>query len=115
MGLEQLISSGAGLLFTIAGLIGVWYKFQNKVENLEEARKSDIEKTKDERIEFRRQIEAVWKWKDEHQKEYSSLREDLQAEIAEIRGSTLVINEQFKQILEMLKEIKERLTKLETK
>ena len=102
--IEQFIPSGAGLLGTIVGLIGIWFKFQNKVENLE--RKDD---------EQGKQILDVVKWSHDHEKEASTIREQLNKDIVKLEGSNLVVNEQFKRILEILEDIKERLTKLENK
>lgn len=100
--IEQFIPSGTTAVGGIISIVAIWFKFQNKVENLE---KEDSEQA--------RQIEALWKWKDEHTKESGNIREHLNRDIAEIRATALVVTEQFKQILEVLSEIKERLTFLE--
>ena len=84
------------------GLIGVWFRNQFKIERLEEKNNENF-----------RQIEAIWKWKEEHSKDSGIIRDDLNKDISEIRGSILVNGEQFKQVLNLLTEIKERLTRLE--
>jgi len=102
--IEDFIPSGAGLLATVIGLVGMWFKFQNKVENLER-----------EDSEQGRQLEAIWKWKDTHEKEAAQAREVFNKDISKLEGANLVTTEQFKQILHMLEEIKEKIKKLETK
>jgi DNA repair exonuclease SbcCD nuclease subunit len=102
--IESFIPSGAGLVATIAGLVGMWFKFQSKVERLEE-----------DKTEIKRQIEAVWKWKSDHENTATELREKFNKELAEVRASMLVTNEQFKQILAILSDIKDRIDKLEEK
>lgn len=101
---EQFIPTGAGLLATIVGLMGVWFKFQEKVERLEE-----------DKQETRRQIDAFWKWKDEHEKTAMELREKFNREIAALNASMMVTSEQFKQIVSILNEIKDRIQELEKK
>lgn len=113
--IEQILPSGAGLIATISGLVGVWFKFQNKVDNIDNYLREEKVRMKEEHEELMRQINAQWKWKESHEKEAAQIRASLNKDISEIRGGLLVTNEQFKQILEALKEIKERLTKLEEK
>ena len=97
---EQIITWVAMFL----GLAGVWFRYQYKVERLNE---------KDE--EQDRQIEAMWKWKDSHEKEAAQNREHFNKEISELRGIALVSGEQFKQIMSLLQDLKERMIKLENK
>lgn len=89
---------------TVLGIVAVWFRNQYKLERLME---------KDD--EQGRQIEAMWKWKDSHEKDSSTIRENFNKEISELRGSMLVANEQFKQIMTILIEIKDRLSRLEHK
>lgn len=96
--IEQIVTWATMLV----GLASVWFKNQHKTERLEE-----------KCLEHERQIEALWKWKDIHEKDSATVREDLNGDIAEIRGGQLVGSEQFRQILSMLADIKERLTRLE--
>ena len=100
--IEQFIPSGAGLLATLAGLAGVWFKVQNKVDNLE---RKDLEQG--------RQIEALWKWKDDNEKDASKAREEFSKELFKLEGAHMVTTEQFKQIMQILNEIKDRLSILE--
>lgn len=102
--IESFIPSGAGLLGTLIGLAGIWFKVQNKVENLE---KEDSEQG--------RQINALWMWKDGHEKEAAQNRESINRELFKLEGANMVVNEQFKQILAMLEDIKERISELEKK
>jgi len=93
--IESYIPSGAGLLATIIGLAGMWTKFQGKVERLEE-----------DRTENRRQIDAFWRWKEEHEKLDIDTRENLTRDIARLDAGGLVVNEQLKNIVAILNEIK---------
>jgi len=100
---------------TIIGLVGVWYRNQFKLERLEEKIVDMRVLVDGGSVENRRQIEAIWKWKDEHEKDSNSIRESFNKEISEIRGSMLVTNEQFKQIMTILQDIKDRVSKIEGK
>lgn len=100
--IEQFIPSGAGLLATIVSLVGMWFKFQNKVERLTE---TDIEQD--------RQIKAVWKWKEDLERDMFAVRERYNDRMSRMEGSNLVVVEQFKQIMTVLEDIKDRLEKLE--
>ena len=102
--IEQFIPSGAGLLATIVTLIGMWFKFQNKVENLE--RKDNEQENK---------ISDVIKWSHDHEKDAATAREQLSKDIFKLEGANMVVNEQFKQIMAMLQDIKERIEKLESR
>lgn len=55
----------------------------------------------------------VWKWKNSHEKEAGNMREKYQNQLSELKGSILVTGEQFKQIMNILEDIKERITALE--
>jgi ABC-type enterochelin transport system substrate-binding protein len=98
--IEQLITWGG----MVVGLLGVWFRNQFKTERL-----SEIIAEQD------RQIKALWQWKDDHVKESTTIREVLNKDLAELRGSLLVTGEQFKQILNALDEIKTRITHLENR
>lgn len=102
MGIEQLLPTGSVLLIWIVSLVGMWFRFQNKIERLT-----------DDQDEFKRQIAAFWRWKDEHEKWAASQKESMMKDIARLDASHLVVNEQFKQIMAMLQEIKERIDRLE--
>lgn len=102
--IEQFIPSGAGLIGTIVGLAGMWFKFQNKVDNLER---------RDE--EQGRQIQNIIDWSHNYEEKAAARRDDINKELAKLEGANLVVNEQFKQIVNMLQEIKERITVLEEK
>lgn len=99
---EQFIPSGAGFLATIVSLAGMWFKFQAKVERLEE-----------DKLDLKRQIEGLGKSFDTHEKEAIEMREHFNSQLSEFKGSLLVNGEQFKQILAMLQDIKDRITALE--
>lgn len=60
-----------------------------------------------------KELANVWKWKEMHVKESGEIRERFQTSISELKGSQMVVNEQFKQIMFMLIEIKDRLSALE--
>lgn len=77
---------------------------QNKIDRLE-----------DEKSEAKRQIEAIWDWKDEHEKNANDMREKYNRELSRLEGANLVVNEQFKQIMNILEDIKERISELEKK
>lgn len=106
--IEQFIPSGAGLVAAISGLIGIWFKFQNRIDNLE--KENFAEKT-----EYDRQINALWEWRDEHEKMAIEIREKFNREISEIRGSLLVTHEQYRQMIDILNDIKDRISVLEKK
>jgi len=104
MDLTQILPNGFNLLALIVSIIVIWQKMQNKVETLE---------AKD--AEQGRQLFLLWAWKDTHEKEASENRLQLQKEMAKLEGAILVTNEQFKHIISMFEEIKERLSVLEKK
>lgn len=85
-------------------VVGGWFTYKNKVDNLH-----------DRDTEQGRQIEAIWKWKEQHDKDSHQWRSEFQKEISKLEGGILVSTEQFKQILGMLEDIKERLITLEKK
>lgn len=97
------------------GLIGVWFRNQYKIERLEEKHKEVLDRIKEHGDEDLRQLTALWKWKDEHEKDSNSIREEFNRGLSELRGGTMVINEQFKQIMAFLQDLKERMIKLEGK
>lgn len=110
--IEQFIPSGAGLLATVVGGIGMWFKFQGKVERLE-----------DDKTDLHNKLEAAFKRidenrndcrriYDEHQKEAIFNREKTNQEIAKLEAVSLVTSEQLKNILSVLTEIKEEISEL---
>ena len=102
--LEQIGLSGGTIISALAGIVAMWFKFQNKVDNLVD---KDAEQGK--------KIEDIIKWSHEHEKEASGYRDAFNKELSKLEGASLVINEQFKQIMAMLEDIKERMGKLEEK
>lgn len=98
--LDHIIGYGGGILGIVAGWFGMKY-------GLDRANEKIGENT--------RQIEAVWTWKDTHDKESNIMREKFNRDISELRASHLVATEQFKQIISILEDIKERLGELEDK
>lgn len=61
-----------------------------------------------------RDIASLWKWKSTHEKDAVEIRERIQAQISEIKGGQLVVDEKLSQIIAILQEIKDRLTEVET-
>lgn len=98
---------------SLVGLAGVWYRSQFKIERLEEKQSDQRSYFDDISKESTRQIEAIWEWKEKHGKESADIREHFNKEIAQVQGSLLVTNEQFKQIMNMLQDIKDRVSKIE--
>lgn len=99
-GIENILT-WAGTLFA---LIGMWFRNQYKVERLSE---------KD--TEQERKIEVLLKFKDSVPLALADIKEHMTRDISELRGSLLVVNEQFRQIITILSEIKDRLSVLENK
>ena len=97
--IEQFVPTGASLIATISGLVGMWFKFMNKVERPEE-----------EKGEMKRQINAFWHWKDDYEKVASSNREKIYHDIARLDAAGLVVNEQLKNIVLILQEIKNEIS-----
>lgn len=100
--LKDLITIVSGVFFGGVAIIGTWFKFQNKVENLEHEDQEQI-----------RQITALWSWKDKHEDDHIKHREEVNREMFLLKGANISITEQLKQIILMLTEIKERLAYLE--
>lgn len=98
--LEVLIGYGGSAITVIGGWFAVKYGLDRANEKIAEGN---------------RQVEALWKWKDEHERDSNSIRESLNKDISRLEGSHLVQTEQFKQIMAMLEDIKERLGDLEKK
>lgn len=91
VGLEQILTWGG----MVAGLFGVWFRMQYKLERLDE-----------KHSEQARQIDAFWKWKDLHEKDSIRWREEFNKETARLAGANLVFNERLSQIMSILEEIK---------
>lgn len=105
LSVESFIPSGSGLLVQIVLLVGAWFKFQNKVENLENSRTNDLKNYETDRKEDRaRHEEAVarikevnalqWakidelgKWNIVHEKEAWENRNALELKIAALHGA----------------------------
>lgn len=102
--LEQVFTALSVIIANTIAIVGLWFKMQNKIDRLE-----------DEKIEAKRQIEAIWDWKDEHEKNANDIREKYNRELSRLEGANLVVNEQFKQIMNILEDIKERISELEKK
>ena len=104
--IESFIPSGSGLLVQIILLVGAWFKFQNKVERLEEDKGKDEKKLDAafKRIdENREECRRIY---DEHQKDAAANREKINQEIAKLDAANMVTTEQLKNILSVLTEIK---------
>lgn len=96
-------------------IVGLWFKMQNRIERLEEKKVEDQRSIDRDCAEMKRQIEAIWDWKDEHEKNANDIREKYNRELSRLEGANLVVNEQFKQIMNILEDIKERISELEKK
>lgn len=92
---------GVGTLVTI---LGGWFGF-----------KYGLDRVNEKITEDKRQIEALWKWINQHEKEANEMRERFNKDISRLEGANLVQTEQFKQILNLLEDIKERLNDLENR
>lgn len=101
---EQFGLTGATALGGLITAVTLWNKFQNKVENLEKTDKDQQTK-----------IDGMDKWTHEFEKEAAHAREEFNRAISRLEGAQLVVNEQFKQIMSALQDIKERIEKLESK
>lgn len=95
------------------GLLGVWFRNQFKIERLEEKHDEHVISTEKKHEEYVRQIEAIWRKADESEKEATATREKLNRDIGDLKGTVSVNSEQFRQVINILTEIKERLTRLE--
>lgn len=91
--LEVLIGYGG----TAVTIIGGWF-----------AMKFGLDRANEKIQEVNRQVEALWKWKEKHEEEATNMRERFNKDISKLEGAALVATEQFRQILVMLQEIKER-------
>lgn len=107
--LEVLIGYGG----TAVTVIGGWFAMRFGLDRANEKIKDFKEDADKKHIEYQRQIDALWGWKDEHDKEAAEIREKLNASISELKGANLVHTEQFKQVLAMLQDIKDRLEEFE--
>lgn len=101
MSIEQLIPLGSNILATIAALATFWIKLSNKVDRQEEIVS-----------ELKRQINAVWLWKDDFEKTSAISKEKFFHDIARLDASSLVVNEQLKNIVLILQEIKSEISNL---
>lgn len=90
-----------GSLITI---LGGWFGFRYGLDRANEKITENI-----------RQLEALWKWVNTHEKEANEMRERFNKDISRLEGANLVQTEQFKQILNLLEDIKERLNYLENR
>lgn len=97
---------------TIGGLLGVWFRNQYKIERLEERAIEQTEAIFRTDKEYIRQVEALWKWKDQHERDALDTREKLNKDISELNGKNLVLTEKFTQIMTALIEIKAELIEL---
>lgn len=89
---EVLIGYGG----TAVTIIGGWF-----------AMKFGLERAGEKISEANRQIEALWKWKDEHDREATEMREKFNKELSKLEGSQLVQTEQYKQILQLLEQLRD--------
>lgn len=102
MTLFETISVASGFLITFASVVAYGQNMLNKIENLTNASNNNI-----------KAIDDIWRWKSSHEKDSFATRETLQKELARLEGHNMVTNEQFKQIMAMLTDIKIRMEKLE--
>lgn len=120
MSIELMITIG-GTIASIGGAYAVIQWRLDRQDKDDEKLEAHMNKKIDQHIdddtkveeELKRNIEAVWKWKDEHERDAANMREKYQVQLSEIKGGQMVVNEQFRQIMNDLREIKERLGKIE--
>jgi predicted nuclease with TOPRIM domain len=98
--LEVLVGYAGTVITIVAGWFGMKYGLDRANEKI---------------LEGSRQIEALWSWKDEHEKDSNGIREHLNKDISRLEGAQMVQTEQFKQIMQILEDIKERMGELENK
>lgn len=117
----QLVITVGGIIASIGGAYAVIQWRLDRQEKDDEKLEAHMNKKIDQHIaddekveaEMKRNVEAVWRWKDEHERDAANMREKYQNQIAEIRGGQMVVSEQFRQIMNDLREIKDRLGKIE--
>ena len=92
--IEQFIPSGSVLVTGIVGLTVAWFKFQNKVDNLEEDRKEDRDRHEEDMARIKEvnvlqwsKIDEINKWEILHEKESTERRTTIEVKIAKIEGS----------------------------
>ena len=90
--LEVLIGYGG----TAVTIIGGWF-----------AMKFGLEGVNEKVAESHRKMEALWKWKDEHDREANTMREKFNKDISRLEGGHMVQTEQYKQILQLLEELRD--------
>lgn len=92
--LEVLIGYGG----TAITVVGGWF-----------AMKFGLERVGEKVIESNRQIEALWKWKDEHDREATGMREKFNKDLSRLEGAQLVQTEQYKNILQLLEQLRDEI------
>lgn len=92
--LEVLIGYGG----TAITVIGGWF-----------AMKFGLERVSEKVLESNRQIEALWKWKDEHDREAAGMREKFNKDLSRLEGAQLVQTEQYKNILQLLEQLRDEI------
>ena len=107
----ELFSIGTAGVSIAGGWFGFKYGLDRVNEKLGEHRKDDEEN----HSESKRQLEAVWKWKDEHEKESTKIREQFYSAIAEVKSANLVTETKFQQVLNILEDIKLDIAELKKK
>lgn len=107
----EIIQIG-GFVIVVGGLVWNFAFTQGRDKQVEENlnRKIDEHIADDGKVEaeLKRNMEAVWKWKDEHERDAANMREKYQTQISEVKGAQMVVGEQFKQVLSVLNEIKDQ-------
>ena len=108
-----------GNLMTMAtlvfGAITGWFTLKFQVERLKERDVDQQNLIEERHNEQRIKIDAIVKWSHDHEREAYEQRDKFNKEISRLEGSLLVTTEQFKQVLNRLEEIIERLSRLERK
>lgn len=90
--LEVLVGYAGSAVTVIGGWFAVKFGLERAGEKISEAN---------------RQIEALWKWKDEHDREAAGMREKFNKDLSKLEGSQLVQTEQYKQILQLLEQLRD--------
>jgi hypothetical protein len=89
-------------LIFISGIMGVWYRNEYRVTRLDE-KYADLKEWLEEALsEHKRQVAAIWKWKEDHEKDASNMRLELQKQIGKVESGISLHDNQYQQILNQI-------------
>lgn len=102
------INTTESIAFITLGMsvVAGWFGFKYGIDRLNEKFTEHKKDDDDNHSEAKRQLEAIWKWKDEHEKESTKTREHFYTAIAEVKSANLVTETKFLQVLKILEDIK---------